>query len=298
MNSTNCKPEAYISSKKNRQPHYDGKVYLKDGQEFELELFNPTANTVGVLISINGKTVSNSKLVIRPGMRYFLDRYVDEARKLAFSVYEAENSVQGKAATALNGIVEISFYDEVPKPVTTSPLINNTYYNTTPPYTPFYGSNPINPPTSNPWWTYTNTTNINESINSTAGNQINTTRGTASTSTTQTSGPLEGTSTCCYFSADLSGVDANTGLFNTTTTTATTPSATFETGRIEKGGNSSQSFTDYYGDFSYFPSHSVKLQILPESVKAEQLRTYCKCGKKAKRGKHAHKYCSACGEKL
>ena len=93
-------PEAYVSVKKSRLPIYNGNtVYLKNSQEFELELFNPTSKTVALYIKINGIQTSNTLLVIRPGMRYFLDRYVDESRKFAFNTYMADDSIEGKTAT-------------------------------------------------------------------------------------------------------------------------------------------------------------------------------------------------------
>ena len=113
QSGSNSNPECFISSRKNRLPIYkDGKVFLKNGQEFELELFNPTSKPIGAQIKINGQQMSSSMLVIRPGMRYFLDRFLDEARKLVFDTYMAENSAAGKAATALNGLVEVSFHKE------------------------------------------------------------------------------------------------------------------------------------------------------------------------------------------
>lgn len=52
---------ANITVKNNRVKVYnDNSVYLKSGQEFEIELFNGNTSTVLAKISINGKQISNS----------------------------------------------------------------------------------------------------------------------------------------------------------------------------------------------------------------------------------------------
>lgn len=238
------RPEAYVSTRKSRLPIYNGKtVYLNDGQEFELELFNPTNRTVGIYIKINGAQTSSSMLVIRPGMRYFLDRYVDEARKFAFNTYQAENSAAGKAATASNGLIEISFHNEMEK------LPAFTTF-TQPTFTQPYG-------TTNPYY-FGALVNIHDTNVGTL-NEMN----------------------CCYFS-DSSNSPGVTSL------------STFETGRVEKGGASEQSFSSYHGDFDSSPSHTVSWEIKPASQRAEKLRVYCQCGK---RMKNTWAHCPACGHK-
>jgi hypothetical protein len=113
MLAPSSKPEAYIASKKNRLKIYGGsQVYLNDKQEFEIELFNPMNITIGVKFEINDMVISNNLLVLRPGMRYYLDRYINEAKKLTFQTYEVPRDDKAMAAIAKNGLVKISFFKE------------------------------------------------------------------------------------------------------------------------------------------------------------------------------------------
>ena len=72
-----------------------------------------------------------------------------------------------------------------------------------------------------------------------------------------------------------------------------------ETGRIEKGEDSNQSFETSYGTFDYFSISEFKYKILPMSVKSFEiadLKKYCtECGKKVK---ESFKYCPSCGNKV
>ena len=107
---------AHISVNRNRVKLYnknsDKSVYLKDGQNFEIELFNPKSVQVLAKISINGKSISSSGIVIKPGQRVFLERFIDESRKFKFSTYEVTDNPQIRKAIENNGDIEIQFYDE------------------------------------------------------------------------------------------------------------------------------------------------------------------------------------------
>lgn len=109
-------PQAWISVGRNRQKIYKSKdlesVYLQDGQEFQIELFNPTPTKYLVKIKINGSYYSSRGLILNPGQRYFLDRFIDENRKLTFSVYDVENTDEVKKAIEKNGLLEVEFYEE------------------------------------------------------------------------------------------------------------------------------------------------------------------------------------------
>ena len=86
--SSNSKPGAWIVSPndKGRKSIKNGKVFLTDGDEFEIELFNPTQNKVLAKIELNGKSIG-SGIILRPGERVFLERYLDEAKKFLFETY-------------------------------------------------------------------------------------------------------------------------------------------------------------------------------------------------------------------
>ena len=102
VNSGTEFPQAWIAIKRNRQKIYDkgGKtqVYLKDGQEFQIELFNPTQTRYLVKFKINGNYQADRGIILNPGQRYFLDRFIDDDKKLEFSTYEVENTKAAKKA--------------------------------------------------------------------------------------------------------------------------------------------------------------------------------------------------------
>lgn len=114
-NTTNdCwkKPTANIAVNRNRLKHYGEKVYLKDGAHFEIELFNPKTIKVLAKIYLNGVQISSSGIVLLPGQRVFLERWLDEPKKFLFETYEVEDSTEAKEAIAKNGKVRVEFYDE------------------------------------------------------------------------------------------------------------------------------------------------------------------------------------------
>lgn len=238
---------ANITSSRNRLKIYGNNVYLKDGQNFEIELYNPTQSKVLAKIEINGKLMSQSGIVLRPGERVYLERFIDTNNKLLFETYEVENSEESKRATEKNGLIEVYFYDEY-TPTTwitnsgtgsRSPFWGGDYYYTT-----------NSPTTSTPW----------------AGTPINCMSNIVSES----------------FSCSTSN-----------------PST--ETGRVEMGESSSQSFTTVDGSFNYFSTKSVAIKILPESHKPleskDLLRNYCSgCGTRVR--KQSWKFCPSCGEKF
>lgn len=233
---------ASISVKRNRLKQYGDKVYLKDKQEFEIELFNPTNSTRLAKIAINGKSISSSGIVLKPGQRVFLERYIDTPSKFQFETYKVEDSPEAKIATALNGLVQIDFYDEyVPSPYSI---------------------------------TYTN--NYDNLLNQ---------RSRTSYGTLDTMSFCSMTTNCSNETASLKKMSMP---------------AEKETGRVEKGSSSNQSFTNYYGNFNTWASKSVKITILPMSekpVEKTDLANYCtNCGAKNKGNKY--KFCPSCGTKF
>lgn len=113
MLAKTSKPEAYIAVNGNRQKIYgSSEIYLNDGTEFQIELFNPTQTTVAAKIHINGKSISESMIVVRPGRREYLDRFIDRNSKLLFETYRVEDSAESKSAIAHNGSIKIEFYEE------------------------------------------------------------------------------------------------------------------------------------------------------------------------------------------
>ena len=65
-------PEVFITKNKSRLKVYNNeKVYLNDGDNFELEIFNNQPEEIGFEIFLNDKLISNSLLILKPAQRYF-----------------------------------------------------------------------------------------------------------------------------------------------------------------------------------------------------------------------------------
>lgn len=105
-------PEAHICVKRNRVKQYSDKVYLQDKQEFEFELFNPTQKTQLAKIYINGKVISSSGIVLKPGERVYLERFIDTPAKFRFDTYSVDGSKEAQKAIQNNGDIKVEFYEE------------------------------------------------------------------------------------------------------------------------------------------------------------------------------------------
>ena len=268
VNSGTESPQAWVAIKRNRQKIYNGQgktqVYLKDGQEFQVELFNPTQSRYLAKIKINGSYQSDRGLILNPGQRYFLDRFIDEDRKLAFSTYEIEDSKEAKKAIEKNGLLEVEFYAET----TFFSTSGTTYWRN--PY--LYGGSLTVPGTINAFHTTTTgTPNTFTYAGSTVNNVTFTTNSTGSMNTPYSTN-----------SSNLSSVVND---------------ASIETGRVEKGDKSGQIFEDSYGSFNSWASYTTTVQVIPLSqkpVEAQEIRSYCTgCGSRIK--KQTWKFCPNCG---
>ena len=257
------KPSAWVvSSDKGRKSIKNGKVYLKDKEEFQIELFNPLTDCVLADIKLNGNTISQSGLVIRPGERFYLDCFVDDNKKFVFNTYEVEDNQSTKVAISKNGMLEVFFYKESVVSLKNwrnrfDRVIVEKYY-------------PVHYPHYQPYWygvpnvycgTGTITTTGGLSGTTTGGyytnNLSNNIIGTTTTNTAYFSQPINSTYTTGINISDLGNM--------TTTTSYSTNS--IETGRVEKGGKSNQKFEEVDMDFEKFHISSIVLQLLPESVK-------------------------------
>jgi len=108
------KPTAHITKKKSRLKVYNGHVvFLDDKDNFEFEIHNPTQKSVLCKIKLNGEYISTSGVVIRPGQRVFLERFLDTNNKFEFSTYEVKDTSANRTAIDLNGDVRIEFYNEL-----------------------------------------------------------------------------------------------------------------------------------------------------------------------------------------
>ena len=97
-------------------------VYMDNGTEFQIQIFNPYSYVIGVSLSFNNNLKESNLLVLRPGQRVWLDRYLDNESRFLFSTYEVGNSQAVKEAIKDNGNLCIKFYKE-------QDLILNQIYN-------------------------------------------------------------------------------------------------------------------------------------------------------------------------
>ena len=257
----------WIAVSNSRQKIYGNKhVLLDDNQEFQIELYNPTSIKYLAKIYVNGKIISYSGLVLKPGQRYFLDRFIDEDRKLLFSIYEVEgDNEEVQKAIAENGFIKVEFYAEDTTPnncwsgiswVTTSTPI---YY---------YSGNP-----------FTTTT---ASFSTLSGNITNTSTFSSSTTANVAN---------AFVAGSLSDAQATIG---------SESKKMKETGRVEKGSRSDQSFGNDYSKYSWAVNYISEYQILPRSAKPveiSEIRSYCP-GCRTRIKKKTWKFCPSCGESL
>lgn len=273
-------PVAFVTKGKHRLKQYKDKstVYLRNGDEFELELFNPTSDKVLAKIHLNGNSIG-AGIVLRPGERAFIERYIEEARKFMFQTYEVNGKSEDvKRAIANNGDVRVLFYRE---------------------------SQPVNVSWTTNWpswgWTYTNSPVY----------------GTPTITNTPTfgGGDIIGTSASCFYSnalGDSGEVCLDGSLdFEPEMDVKKSPSRSrgfskslkssksVETGRIDKGNASNQSFSHDYSTFETYWTWESKWKILPLSQKevvSEDMKVFCtNCGTRQR--KSSHKFCPNCGTK-
>lgn len=136
-NMTMLQPEAFISVKKNRLKLYENKNhYLKTKTNFEIELFNPTNDSVLAKIWLNDKLMSPSGIIIKAGQRVYLERFLDTPEKFQFNVFEVDDVEETKAAREKNGLVKVSFFSKImPNLLLNSGTTSTTIYPNTLPYT-------------------------------------------------------------------------------------------------------------------------------------------------------------------
>lgn len=238
----------------------DGFLFLNDKENFEIELFNPHSKKVLAKIYLNGKLISQSGIVLRPGERVFLDRFIDENCKFEFSTYQVQNTNEAQNAIRDNGFVKVEFYHEYEVPQ----------------YNPYPG---------NIW--------IGNSGTYYSGQNFGTVLTTTNNLNDQSFG---GTMTIsdCYFSSGISGSLGPQG------PVGNTRSKSIETGTVEKGGTSQQSFEYVNASFNSFCTEKFEFQILPVSskpVEMSSIRNYCSnCGTRIKDSNW--KFCPKCGNKF
>jgi hypothetical protein len=260
--STRPKPTAHITRSKNRLKSYNDTIYLKDGSNFEIELYNPTQGRVLAQISINGVKVSAGGIIVNPGQRVFLERFIDSEHKFEFSTYWVGKTGQDKHAIEKNGQIEVIFHQEVG----------------TESWAPYWGD------LASSDLIFGTTTGSN------AGGFAN--DGTAYKMNWMNPQKINFTA----------GVNSSLILDSSANLTYTSNASVnrTETGRVEKGERSDQVLETAHGKFYDFAFAMYGFKILPESqktVEAGEIRNYCPgCGARVK--KSTWRFCPSCGESL
>ena len=107
-------PSVIVTNNRSETKVYDtNKVYLNNGDNFELRFFNPLQEKIGIEIIFNGISKGDSKLILRPGEDITLDRFLNENAKMKFDTYQIDgNNSDAVKAAEKNGLIEIKFYKE------------------------------------------------------------------------------------------------------------------------------------------------------------------------------------------
>jgi hypothetical protein len=253
-------PSIYVTKNKKRIKQYDNLIYLNNGDEFELELFNPTTNKILAEIELNGNSIGNG-LILRPGERVFLERFLNAPKKFLFETYMINgDDYYSQQAIKNNGDVSVKFYKE--KIPISHKITEWTYF----PYSFHY--------CYKPYWLqdpfiYHEPANICrfQTYSSNVSSQ-----------------PIGENILNNYTSYNTYSLSENQ----------------IETGRIEHGDNSNQNLIPDSTEFESFHSWSKEWKILPKSQKSftkDDIKIYCEnCG--TKRKKDTYKYCQICGMKF
>ena len=275
-------PTASICINKSRLKVYnpnDPTYYMEKGQEFQIELFNPTSNSVLAKIYLNNNVISQGGLVLRPGERVFLDRYIDVAKRFKFDVYEVSNTSEVQKAIEQNGDFKVEFYCESVPPNSTL-TISNPIWVYSNPITYFSNSGSFSTPAS----FTTSSTNYSCDLNLTGS--LN--NGSSSSNTSYLN------NTSATFTSSIGNYSSNATL------RSVKKSKTIETGRVEAGSQSDQKLQTVNKSFNYYPFHTVVYKLLPISQKVNtsddiSVKRYCpNCGAKQK---PEYKFCPSCGNK-
>ena len=250
IDSGSVAPQSFITKSKQRLKQHVDTVFLNNGEEFEIELFNPTQNKVLAKIELNGISIG-SGIILRPGERVYLERYLDDAKKFLFETY----TVNGENSEVLNAIknngdVTVKFYKELT-------LIRDYSWVTTNIFNQSSSGGFVTPTSTIGYTCYDTNLSYSKDIII----------------------PSMGDNKSMNLNASLSDE--------------------IETGRVEKGSHSNQSFHYDYSSFESHPSWNNWWKIKPNSQKPlvkEDLVIYCtECG--SKRKKDNHKFCPHCGTK-
>lgn len=321
-------PSAIILAKNPRTSSLDelrtyneNTIFLNNGNEFQIRLFNPLSEKIGVKIGLNEK-YSESFLILNPGQDVTLDRFIDDQKKMLFETYSYESTNESaKKAIVNNGNVTIQFFKEKRVlPIfqsyggqflslsgsTTNGIVYNTHTNGTQnTYLNLSGNVGMGNPNPNNTLTIDNLnngtlnlTNINintsdysEYLAENINKPINYSDYTNTTVTTNT----------INNSTYTSGVDMNLDFkSNQKTKSVRSKSLKKETGRVEKGTTSNQNLIKVEVEFETTNFYEVSYNLKPVSEKDDssvKIREYCEsCSYRIRNTKY--NFCPKCGTKI
>lgn len=298
-------PEAIILSKNpttgsyEEVKEYDGNVYLKDGQTFAIRLFNTNFISVAARIKLNGEIIGD--LLVKPGQKVDLERYFNESRKFIFETYNVEDSdPKVREAIKNNGKVEIEFFEE-------DNGFDQWFDGQIEEYNRYDNNIRLNDQFErlNDFKRWDQDINYDQTDKNSSyynresiGNNRYTLRGMDHTGDESMNVNYDSSLITDTSIGQTTFGDSTLGMMETSSTEEDTRSMR-ETGRIGKGGNSSQRFEKVdmkFKDTSFFVK---KVQILPVSMKKEQtdVRFYCpNCGYRIR--KRSWIFCPKCGNNL
>lgn len=273
--TANARPQSFVTKGKQRLKQHNDTVYLNNGDEFEIELHNPTQNKILAKLEMDGMSIG-SGIILRPGERVFLERHLNEAKKFLFETYKVSGSNESKSAIQKNGGIVVKFYN-------VQQSIN------------------LNSVTTGGYW-YNNNGNSTLTIGNAFSPLTSTSTGTyLGNATFTTSNTIGGITNTAFFNQSSAPQLKTLGsITRSKSVTTDSLSNEVETGRVEKGSSSNQTFSTDSTSFESFPFATNIWKILPQSQKIlvkEDLVVYCtECG--SKRKKDTHKFCPQCGTKF
>lgn len=251
-------PHAWVVSprdKGRRKIYNDNKIYLKNGEEFEIELYNPTQKNVLALISLDGKPISKSGLVVKSGERFYLDCFLDDLKKFRFETYNVEDSLEVQDAISKNGELEVFFYnEEIADRLDLSKLPGNNTEIHHHHHHNYYQGNRWYPNYYETFWCGTTTGTTTGAIG-VSSNNIS----ALGNSTTGTSLINDGAYSLTSGTSTVGGaLSSNLNINNLKSTD-------IETGQIARAEDSNQKFKEIEMDFEENHISDISYKLLPES---------------------------------
>ena len=292
-------PSAIILAKNPRTSSLDelrtyqgNSIYLNNGDEFQIRLFNPLKERIGVQIGINGD-LSQSLLVLNPGEDVTLDRFLDDKSKMLYETYTIDGNNQAALnAAADNGIVNINFFKEkkVIRPnvklKSASKGIGGQQVNSTGSYSGTITLDGV-------FDTFT-TSNSNSRLYDGTYATLGNVSGIGSTLTSSNN---------VYFSQTFDSPGMSTSELDLSFVSDPSPEVLKETGRVEKGDESTQNFNEVNVVFETFSFYQITYFLKPTSernsttVTETKVRDYCpNCGYRVRNTRW--NFCPKCGDEV